>query len=92
MHSRNPNLWATMWNKKFQKTLKVIQKLTKNNDLSKMESINTSFGNLLLKKKHLVRNYCSIYPYQVIKVVRLRLGYIEPILATDTRYVSEYIT
>ena len=46
--------------------------------------MNAIVTNLIRKKKHLVHNYCSLYPYHVIKVVRLRLRFMEDIMALET--------
>lgn len=45
---------------------------------------------LINHQKNLLGHYCSIYPYQVVKVVRLGLKEVEALLHSDSKYEVDF--
>jgi hypothetical protein len=78
MFDHNPQLWPMMWDKKAGQKLKALKDWTKTyiNTLPSPETME-----YMARKKQLVRKYCQLYPFQVVKIVRMRVQPIEEIIA-----------
>ena len=85
MYLQNAPLWRTMWNTTREKAILArLQNWTKDpRDIHKRIPLSGRVTNVLRSHQRLVRNYCSIYPHQIIKLVRLPLSALENLLEND---------
>ena len=96
MYLQNGPLWRTMWNSTREKAmLKSLQNWTKQQRTPEIHQrarrpLSTTVTDVLRKNQRLVRNYCSLYPYQVIKLVRLPLAAVETLLE-ESKYESNFL-
>ena len=84
MHHRNPDLWQNMWGPKDQAMLKLLWNWTKPINAKQLSmpsgNIDEKMKVNLGRQKSLLHDHCSIYPYQVIKVVRLGFYQLQQLL------------
>ena len=84
MYLQNAPLWRTMWNTTREKAILArLQNWSKEVDVHKRIPLSGRVTNVLRSHQRLVRNYCSIYPHQIIKLVRLPLSALENLLEND---------
>ena len=84
MYLQNAPLWRTMWNTTREKAILArLQNWSKEVDVHKRIPLSGRLTNVLRSHQRLVRNYCSIYPHQIIKLVRLPLSALENLLEND---------
>ena len=90
MYLQNAPLWQAMWNTTRERAILArLQNWSKgeeHEDIHKRIPLGERFTNVLRSHQRLVRNYCSLYPYQIIKLVRLPLSALEKLLEND-KYV-----
>lgn len=82
LHEHNPGLWRTMW--PLPKSKKMLEKFMNWTRSSPSPKSKAYLQKHLASKQRLVRNYCSIFPYQVIKIVRLNLATLAQLLDDST--------
>ncbi len=78
--NKNPGLWDTMWDPKAKLNLERFRKMTKDARPAKSKQTFTSLDSLKMAQR-LAKTYCQMYPYQVVKVVRMRLKPLENLLS-----------
>ena len=89
IHLNNGKLWKTLWGtspkmKNLQKSLQ-----NKTSSTSKMivadYKLNSFESEIIQSKRRFLRNYCNLFPYQVVKIVRLELRAFRNMLNKNSR-------
>ena len=76
LHLNNVGLWKTLWPPDTQSIRRRLQKITRSTkyNLTRLEQ------GLINDKKRFLKNYCNLYPFQIVKLVRLPLRAIKILL------------
>ena len=91
IHLNNGKLWKTLWGsspkmKNLQKSLQ-----NKTSSSSKMVAdykLNSFENEIIQSKRRFLQNYCKLFPYQVVKIVRLELRAFRNMLKENSRNVK----
>ena len=87
IHLNNGKLWKTLWGT--SPKMKTLQKSLQNKTSSKLAEykLNSFESEIIQSKRSFLQNYCNLFPYQVVKIVRLELRAFRNMLKKNSRYV-----
>ena len=85
IHENNEKLWKTLW--ETSPKMKTLQKSLQNKISSKMADykLNRFESEIIQSKRRFLKNYCNLFPYQVVKIVRLELRALQNMLKKNSR-------
>ena len=88
IHLNNGKLWKTLWGSspKMKNLQKSIQNKTSSSSKMVADYKLNSFENEIIQsKRRFLQNYCNLFPYQVVKIVRLELRAFRNMLKENSR-------
>ena len=85
IHLNNGKLWKTLWGT--SPKMKTLQKSLQNKTSSKLAEykLNSFESEIIQSKRRFLQNYCNLFPYQVVKIVRLELRAFRNMLKNNSR-------
>ena len=88
IHENNDKLWKTLW--ETSPKMKTLQKSLQNKMSLKMADYKLSrlASKIIQSKRRFLKNYCNLFPYQVVKIVRLELRALQNMLKKNSRYLK----